>query len=110
MTQCVFRQTHRLVSDPCNLLYTWKDCIVHMRDCLWVYPFASQPLLKVCYLGRLVDCNRCGCDREADIDWHMSYTVTIWSLNPTQQHHKSSYLSTALTPWLENKALIIQMH
>ena len=24
-------------------------------------------------LGRLVDCNRYGHDREGDIDWHVSY-------------------------------------
>ena len=41
-------------------------------------------LSEVCYLGMLVDCNRSGCDREGDIDWHMSYKVTVPSLNPTQ--------------------------
>ena len=54
----------------------WKDCIVHML-------FLGISLY-VCYLGRLVDCNRSGRDREGDIDWHMSYIVTVRSLNPTQ--------------------------
>ena len=26
------------------------------------------------------------CDREGDIDWYMSYTVTVRSLNPTQSN------------------------
>ena len=38
-----------------------------------------------CYIA-IVDCNRSGCDREGDIDWHMSYTVTVQSLNPTQSN------------------------
>ena len=45
----------------------------------------SQPPL-VWFLGRLVDCNRSGYDREGDIDWHMSYTVTVGSFNPTQSN------------------------
>ena len=49
----------------------------------------SQPLKF--YLGRLVDCNRSGCDREGDIDWHMSYKVTVRLLNPT--HSTQSNLS-----------------
>ena len=43
-------------------------------------PLASQ---QVCYLVRLADCNRSGGDREGDIDWQMSYAVTVLSLNPT---------------------------
>ena len=56
-----------------------------MRDCLSVYPLAITTS-EVCYLGRLADCNRSGCDQEGDIDWHMSYTVTVRSLNPTQSN------------------------
>ena len=67
------RQTHR---------HSWQDCIVHMRDCLWVYSLA----IATSYLGRLVDCNMSGCDLEGDIDWHMSYTVTVRSLNPTRSN------------------------
>ena len=33
-----------------------------------------------------VDCNRSGFDREGDINWHMSYTVAILSLNPTRSN------------------------
>jgi len=38
----------------------------------FLYHYVSQGvsiLTKCCYL---VDCNRSGCDREEDIDWHMS--------------------------------------
>ena len=31
-------------------------------------------------------CNRSGCDREGDIDWHMSYIVTVRLLNPTRSN------------------------
>ena len=42
------------------------------------------PLAITAYLGRLVDCNMSGCDREGDMDWHISYDVTDQSLNTTQ--------------------------
>ena len=44
---------------------------------------------------RLVDCNTSGCDREGDIDWHMAYTVTVQSLNPTQSNILIMLLQTA---------------
>ena len=38
---------------------------------------SARVCVCVCYLGRLVDSCRSECDWERDIDWHMSYTVTV---------------------------------
>ena len=62
MTKRVFRQTHMEAFLFVIHVIFLKDCIVHMRDCL-----CDHNLLSL--LGRLVDCNRSGCDREGDIDW-----------------------------------------
>ena len=72
-----------LVCDPCNLPCTIGKIVlfIYVRLSLGIPPWDHN--FKVCYLGRLVDCNRSGCDRERDIDWHMSYTVTVRLLNPT---------------------------
>ena len=57
-------------------MYNWKECIVHIPPC-------DNNLISWLLIGRLVDCNRSGCDQEGNIDWHI---VTIRVLTPIQSN------------------------